>query len=73
MKQELERVDIIVGEKRNAIQTDGPNAGTRFIIDEIELGVGDQRKSIKYTSGFIKPETECRAVITSQGHVRIVG
>lgn len=73
MKQELERVDIIVGEKRNSIQTDGPNAGTRFIIDEIELGIGSNRKAIKYTSGFIKPETECKAEIISPGHVRIIG
>lgn len=73
MNKELERIEIVVGVKRNAIQTDGPNAGTRFIIDEIELGMGPQRKAMKYDAGFIKPDTECKAVITSPGHVRIVG
>lgn len=73
MKKEPERIEIIVGEKRNCIQTNGPNAGTRFIIDEIELGMGQQRKAMKYNAGFIKPDTECKAVITSPGHVRIVG
>lgn len=74
MKYPLEKIQIITlkdGKKAKEIKS--LNAGREFTIVEIELGVGAQRKAIKYPKGFIKPDTECKAVIVFEGQIKIVG
>ena len=74
MEQQLEIIEIITlkdGKKAREIKS--KNAGREFTIVEIELGMGQHRKAVKYTKGFLKPDADCRAVIVCPGQVKIIG
>lgn len=68
----MEKIEIRVGKKRNAIEINSSSAGRELTIDEIELGAGHHRKSIKYTNGFLQEGAECKAVLIGEGKVKIV-
>lgn len=74
MKREPETIQIIVlKDGKKAKEINSSNAGREFVIVEIDLGMGPQRKTIKYPKGFLKPDTDCKAVIVFPGQVKIVG
>lgn len=68
----MQQIQIKILDLRNAVEINSSNAGRSFYIEEIELGAPPQRKAIKYSKGFLKPQTECKAVIIAEGKIRIV-
>lgn len=43
-----------------------------FKIQEIMLGVGNNRKPVKFTKGFLQPKGEHQAEILPNGKLRII-
>lgn len=68
----MQQIEIRVISGNKAVPINYPYPEEHYTITEIALGVGSQRRSIKYPKDFIKPETECKAVIIAEGKIRIV-
>lgn len=65
-------IEIRVLSLKTAIEINSLTAGKDFIIEEIELGIAPNRKSIKYENDFLKKGTECKAIIKPNGKLRII-
>lgn len=68
----MEQIEVFIMNGKKAREINSVNAGREFIISEIELGAGKNRKSVHYSQGFLQPHTQCKAVILTNRQIRII-
>lgn len=65
-------IQIEIKERRKAMEIHSPNAGKYYLVEEIEVGAGPHKKTLKYTEGFMKQGSRCKAIVIDTGKVRII-
>lgn len=75
MEQPTEIIEVVITKDKDGITANcisRPYKDHKFKIQEIMLGVEKNRLPVKYTKGFLSPQTECRAEILKNGKLRII-
>lgn len=65
-------IQIEMKERTKAMEVRSRNAGKYYLVEEIELGAGANKKTVKYEEGILIKGTQHKARVIATGKVRII-
>ena len=69
---EITIIQVEIRERTKAMEINSINAGKYYLVEEIEVGTGRNKKTMPYTEGFLKKHAMCKAQIIAPGKIRII-
>lgn len=65
-------IQIEIKERTKAMEIRSRNAGKSYLVEEIELGAGPNKKNVKYEEGTLLKGSQHKARVIATGKVRII-